>query len=212
MKSWLKLGAVVTSLVVFFAFWIPYVNPTRAPYPQLAYGEEPILQTTGQTGYTIFIRPEGAVTVTYPATFIRKAWTPPSYYIYSPLAENRTEIWEDSAGTATYAQVIAANPGISEVYRENYTASAALVSGQGDATIMRNGMTATQYLTGLGSQIGMTALQFAQYIITENVNLAPAAYRVEQEYMRLTYNAVPNATTVLELLAIPANYQIFCNQ
>jgi hypothetical protein len=238
MKSWLKLSAVVTCLVVFFAVFIPYVNPTHAPYPALAYGGEPIIQTTGQTGYTIFIRPEGELTATYPATFIRKAWTPPGYYIYSPVAENRTELWEDSAGTATFQEVISAcpslkpqvlnqvaqiratslartiavNPGISEVYRENYSAASALINGEGDTAIMRNGMTATQYLAGLGSQVNMTALQFAQYVIVDNVNLAPAAYRVEQEYMRLTYSAVPNSTTVMELLAIPADYLAFCNQ
>lgn len=238
MKNIVKFGAVVSLVIAFFVVWIPYVNPTHGPDPVLAADEQPIMTTSTHTGYTIFVRPEGATTVTYPSTFIRKAWTPPSYYIYSPLAENRTELWEDSAGTATLAEVkaacpalvpqmlnlvaqtrstalartIASNPGVSEVYRENYIAATAVRDGLGDTTVMRNNMTATQYLSGLGSQVGMTPLQFAQYVITENVNQAPAAYRVEQEYMRLTYNAIPNATTVGDLLRIPAEYQVFVNQ
>lgn len=191
-----------------------------------------------ETRYTIYIRPQGAVAVTYPTTFVRKAWQPPSYYISSPDPLNRTELWVDTAGSATFeeimtacsalrpgisqqiwqqrvnalAQVTAANAGVAFVYQENYTAAAAVVNGQGDQVLMSNGMTATQYCAGLGSQIGMDAVQFANYVIQEFNAVAPAAYAIEQEYLRLTYNVIPNSRSISELLALPAAYLAFCNQ
>lgn len=237
MKTFSKFAAAVSLVVVFFAFWIPYVNPKHGPAPVLAAGETPILTTTTSTGYTIFVRPEGATTVTYPATFIRKAWTPPSFYIYSPLAENRTELWEDSAGTATLAEVKAACPAlvpqtitlVNQIFDnslakavshspvrvfwwlENYEAALALTNGHG-SDVMKSGKTAEVYLTDMGLGVGMTALQMAQSIITEYRTNAPSSERIGNEYMRLTYTAIPNATLIGDLLRIPADFQLFCNQ
>lgn len=237
MKTFLKFAAALSVIITFFAFWIPYVNPKHGPAPVLAAGETPIISTTGHTGYTIFVRPQGELAPTYPSTFIRKVWTPPSFYIHSPLAENRTELWEDSAGIDTLTDVKAACPAfvpqhitlINQIFdnalaktlstnavrpwwwSENYEAASAVTNGRGD-TVMKGGKTAEQYLTLMGAGLDMTALQMAQSVITEYRNNAPKAERIGNEYMRIIYKAIPNATLIGDLLRIPADYQLFCNQ
>lgn len=188
--------------------------------------------------FTLFTRPQGALSVEYPATFVRKAWQPPCFNVNSPDPQCRTELWEDSAGVTTYEEIVTAcpslkpgiitqiaqqranalgrttssNAGIAMVYSENYAAAMAVVSGAGDQVIMKNYMNATDYCAGLGAQIGMTALEFANYVIQEASSMAPAAYRVEQEYLRLVYNVIPNSRSISELLALPAAYVVFCTQ
>jgi hypothetical protein len=194
-------------------------------------------QGTGSnaTGYTIYVRPQGQIANSYPTTFTRKAWQPPCYYIYSTDTSCRTELWEDSTGTATYGEIITAcpalkpqmitqveqiratalgrsvttNTGVMAVYQENYQAAVARLNGQQDIVLMKNNMTAEEYLTGLGSQIGMDSLQFAQYVIAESISLAPKAYEIEQEYLRLKYQVIPNTTSVAELMLIPVTFQTF---
>lgn len=236
LKFRLKFAAGV---VLFFALYIPFAMFASGPgqqYPPLAYGQEPAMQNTQSTGFSIYVRPQGQIANNYPSTYRFKAWQPPCYYINSPQEECRSELWQDDAGTATFSQVMTAfpalkpsmitqveqiratalarsttsNTGVMAVWEQNYQASVARLNGLQDVTLMKNGMTAEEYLTGLGAQIGMTSLQFAQYVINESVNLAPKAYEVEQEYLRLKYQLIPNTQSVLQLLTIPIDYQIFC--
>lgn len=141
----------------------------------------------------------------------------------------------DTAGSATAAAVLAACPnlratvisqikairktalaqlaidsGVSAVYAENYAAATAYKSGQGASTIMKDGQTAANYLTGFGAQLGMSAGQFADYIIAENRRVGPTAYQVEQEYLRLAYTAIPQDSDIDRLLAYPDEYRRFC--
>lgn len=102
------------------------------------------------------------------------------------------------------------NSGVSAIYDENYQASLAVSSGFGDTSIQRNGMTATQYLTGFGSRLGMTAAQFATYIIAENRRIGPTSYQVEDEYLRLAYRAIPQETDADILFAYPGSFRRFC--
>lgn len=241
MKRYLQLmfGAIVCMVA---ACAVISMSPPKDQAGQLVSGA-PIWNranattTAAEPTYTVYVRPQGALSVTYPSTFTRKVWQPPTFYINSTDPQGRTELWEDSAGTATFEQIMTAcpslrpgiitqiaqqranalgqstssNAGIALVYSENYSAAAAVVNGNGDMVLMKNGMTATAYCEGLGAQIGMTALQFANYVIQEANSMAPDAYRVEQEYLRLVYNVVPNSTSVSELLALPAAYVAFCN-
>lgn len=205
-----------------------------------AYASEPatIYYTTNgaEPTYSIYVRPQGQIPNSYPATYQSKAWQPPCYYINSPLPECRSELWKDSIGTATFDEIIlgfpalkpsmitqveqiratalgrstTTNTGVMAVWEQNYQAAVARLNGLQEVTLMKNGMTAEEYLSGLGAQIGMDSLQFAQYVINESINLAPKAYEIEQEYLRLKYQAIPNTTSVLELLTIPIDYQTFC--
>jgi hypothetical protein len=170
----------------------------------------------------------------YPATFTRMICTAPGFSIYSTAAERRVEVWSDTAGTATDAQVLAACPlrediivqikdiraaaleraakgaGVLAVYSENYSAATAMLAGAGDSTIMKDGQTAANYLAGFGARLGMTAAQFATYIIRENRRIGPEAYQVEDEYLRLAYGVIPAETSVDKLLAYPGDYRRFC--
>lgn len=174
-------------------------------------------------------------TVTLPTTFGKEVCRPASYSPYSIDPARRTRVFTDNAGIASDVAVLAAcpelradiiaevqniratalekatkNSGVYAVYDENYQASVAYVEGKGDLTEMRNGMTATQYLTGFGARLGMTAAQFAAYIIAENKRIGPTAYQVEDEYLRLAYGVIPNETSVAKLLAYPTDYRRFC--
>jgi hypothetical protein len=233
------LLAIVTVWAVLALNWTaPSGNSQQASGPRWNYANASVVESPK---YTIFIRPAGALSVEYPPTFVRKAWQPPSYYINSTDPQNRTELWEDTAGTATYDEImtacpslkpglitqiaqqrantlgrlISSNAGITFVWSENLTASGAVLSGAGDQVVMKNGMTATEYCADMGAvtgQTGMTALEFANYVKQEAQNMAPAPYRVEREYMRLVYNVIPGSRNIPDLLALPAAYVAFCNQ
>jgi hypothetical protein len=204
-------------------------------------------------GYTLFTRPlispqyivvHGAFQdesrlnpgpqVTYPATFSQMICKSASFSAYSTSASRRVEVWEDSAGTASDAQVLSAcplksdisdeiktirakglelstkNSGVLAVYSENYAAAVACLAGSCDSTIMKNGLTASQYLGGFGTRLGMTVNQFATYIVAENRKVGPAAYQIEDEYLRLAYSVIPAETSVSRLLAYPIDYRRFC--
>lgn len=166
------------------------------------------------------------------ATVIFKA---ANHNVYSATDTDRQILLDDPAGAATDSAVLAAfptlkakivadiqdiraqalekstkNSGVYAVYDENYQASVAFEAGQGDLTEMRNGMTATQYLSGFGARLGMTAAQFAAYIVAENKRVGPTAYQVEDEYLRLAYGVIPNETSVTKLLGYAAAYRAFC--
>lgn len=102
------------------------------------------------------------------------------------------------------------NSGVYAIYDENYQAAIAYDAGEGDVTVMRNNMTATDYLAGFGARLGMTAGQFAAYIISENHRVGPTNYQVEDEYLRLVYTVIPAEVSVERLLAYPADYRRFC--
>lgn len=80
----------------------------------------------------------------------------------------------------------AISSGVLAMYDANYAASVELLEGRGD-TVMKNGITAEVYLTGFGGRLGMTGIQFAQYIIDENRRVGPTVYEIEKRYLALTY-------------------------
>jgi len=234
----LKHSLVLAASIFLFTALLPLVASAAtlvANEPATIYyttnGSDPVV-----SGYSIYVRPQGQIANSYPATYQSKAWQPPCYYINSPLAECRSELWKDSVGIDTFNAIVTAfpalkpsmitqveqiratalarstttNTGVMAVWEQNYQAAVARLNGLQDVTIMKNGMTAEAYLAGLGAQIGMDSLQFAQYVINESINLAPKAYEIEQEYLRLKYQLIPNTQSVLELLTIPINYQTFC--
>ena len=71
--------------------------------------------------------------------------------------------------------------GVSRVYQENLVAANRYKSGS--ILPMANGMTPTEYLTGLGAPLGFHADQFANYILYENNRLGLIAYDVEKGYL-----------------------------
>lgn len=104
------------------------------------------------------------------------------------------------------------SPGISRIYSENYFASTEFQAGR-TTTPMVDGSTVAQYLGLLGSRIGMTATQFAAYIINENrgtVGLAIKAKDIEDEYLRLVYTAMPAMTGAQAVQAV-TDYTAFCD-
>ena len=177
------------------------------------------------------VRPNRGPIPAYPVTFSGQVCTAAD--IYSPDAASRTEVWLDAAGTATAAEVLTAcpglkaqvaeqlktirqlaldkvarSPGVLAVYDENYRAAQAYQAGAGDTTIMKDGRTATAYLAGFGARLGMTAGQFAAYIVSENQRVAPTA--IEDEYLRLVYGLIPTLQDVDILLGLPDSFRRFC--
>jgi hypothetical protein len=101
------------------------------------------------------------------------------------------------------------NSGVSAVYSVNYEAA---IKGAGDNTyILPSGETPNQRLTTLGQYVGMTAAQFAAYIIAENRGDYPSSAagkkmaNIEQEYMRIYYS-LPLITDV-----IVDTFKAFCD-
>ena len=103
------------------------------------------------------------------------------------------------------------SPGISRIYSENYFAAMELQAAR-PSTLMVCGVTVEAYLTALGLSLGMTAAQFAAYIINENrgtVGLAIKGNEIEKEYVRLVYLAMPAMTTAQAAQAV-TDYEAFC--
>lgn len=104
--------------------------------------------------------------------------------------------------------------GISRIYLDNITAATRLMNS--DATVMSTGQTPTDYLAGLGSQIGMNATQFAIYVINENLRLGapgqviPSAYDIEKHYL-LSSTQISLATSIDVVHAVVATYKAYCN-
>ena len=80
----------------------------------------------------------------------------------------------------------ARSAGILTIYETNYSAAENFLAGNPSA-VLHSGMTAEAHLTGFGANLGMTALQFANYVIAENHRVAPAMYSIERRYLALTY-------------------------
>jgi hypothetical protein len=171
----------------------------------------------------------------YPGTFGRMICRAPAFSLYSSNDANRAEVWSDSAGTATAAQVLAVctdlrskvaeeiktirkqsldriatdSSGVLAVYDENYRAALALTDGD-TSWLSKDGKNAETYLAAFGSRLGMTPPQFAAWIVAENRRIGAAASRVEDEYLRLAYSVVPTLTDIDQLLALPQQYREFC--
>jgi|GEM_PF-3925198 len=212
-----------------------------------------MLVTPVQAGYTIFTRDQvtpASITVhgvdgpvtrnnpgtvpVYPATFQSRICT--AQNLYSPAAADRTEVWGDSAGTATDAEVLAACPGLKTritdeitdirrqaldratrshgvfaVYDENYRAAYAVTHNNGSLE-MKNQITAEQYCAGMGSELTppLTAAQFADYILNENYRVGDPGYMDERQYLWFTRTVIPAEQSVDELLDLPNQYRRYC--
>lgn len=111
----------------------------------------------------------------------------------------------------------ARSAGILTIYETNYSAAENFLAGNPSA-ILHSGMTAEAHLTGFGANLGMTALQFANYVIAENHRVAPDMYAVERRYLALTYagDAEHGITPVAQLgtedavLQAVADFKTFC--
>ena len=107
--------------------------------------------------------------------------------------------------------------GVSAIYDTNYAAARHIVDGTG-TTVMKNGMTAIDYMSGFGRNFNMTAEQFANYIINENLRVGPTAYEIEKRYLALTYAGdIPNGiypinamTDINAIKQAAIDYRIFC--
>lgn len=103
--------------------------------------------------------------------------------------------------------------GIARTYLDNLFAAQKFLAA--DTSLMATGQTPEQYLSLLGVEIGMTAAQFANYIISENLRLTapnqtiPSAYDVEREYLKAQV-AAQSALTAEAVQAIVAGYIAFC--
>lgn len=98
--------------------------------------------------------------------------------------------------------------GVSEVYSENLKAAQALLAAQG-GTLMRDGSTAQAYLESMAAGMGITATQFAQYVVTENTAAAVKAREIEAEYVRLAYSYIPGCTFE-QVQTVAAEFAEYC--
>jgi hypothetical protein len=111
----------------------------------------------------------------------------------------------------------ALSAGILAIYDANYGAAVDFLNGLPDQDT-KNGMSAENYLAGFGARLNMTAIQFAQYIVDENLRVGPRAYEIEKRYLALTYGGDAGAgitpinflTTVEAIDAAVENYRLFC--
>ena len=111
----------------------------------------------------------------------------------------------------------AISAGIYAIYQTNYDAAVDYLNGSPDS-IMKNGMTPEAYLAGFGAKLNMTATQFANYIIAENLRVGPALYDIEKRYLALTYagdlanGIVPinYLTTETAILQAVINFKTYC--
>lgn len=172
--------------------------------------------------------------VSYPAGLGRLVCRSAGFSPYSSVVNRRQEVFE--TGTATDSEVFSACPGLKSeiktevteirkqaldritlnsgvlaVYSENYAAATAYKAGNG-SMLMKDGQTATAYLTGMGSQMtpALTVDQFATYIIGENRRVGPTAYDVEQQYLWFAYTVIPGEASIAELLDLPNQYRRYC--
>lgn len=108
-----------------------------------------------------------------------------------------------------------ANAGVGGVYDVNYEAAIAYDAGN-TTLVLRNGKTSGTHCTEFGTLLGMTAAQFAAYIIAENRQTTPTKrcavlmHEIEGEYLRLYCSAIA-AMTDADAIAAPAAYQAFCD-
>ncbi len=220
-------------LVIALAFSIISVNCAVAGYeivvqPQIA----PVYVTRqGAFGPVTFPNP-GPPAIQPAGTLV---YRPPNFSRYSSATANRRELWKTPTGAELDANILAAmtglkdkiradvlqvrkdalakittdNVGVLAIYDANYAAAKAVLDGAGDTTLAKDGRTATAYLTEFGGLLGMTAPQFATWIVAENERIGRLAVRVEDEYLRLTYSVIPAETSVSVLLSLPAQFRAF---
>lgn len=81
---------------------------------------------------------------------------------------------------------VALSAGILAVYQTNYDASIDYLNGEPNAEI-KIGVSCEEYLSEFGARLGMTATQFANYIVSENIRMGPNMRQVESRYLALTY-------------------------
>jgi len=94
--------------------------------------------------------------------------------------------------------------GVAAVYDENLLAAQRFTAT--DVTPMRGGQTPEQYLLAMGSKLGMTAPQFAAYVITENSLAARKAAAVEAVYLAFAYGRLV-ASTFESIQTLDSEYQ-----
>lgn len=107
--------------------------------------------------------------------------------------------------------------GVLAIYQANYNAAVSFLAG--DTTeVTPNGMNVTDYLAGFGARLGMTATQFANYIISSNQTVGQTAYNVESRYLALTYGGdsahgiipVNYMTTVSQIQTAVEAFESYC--
>jgi hypothetical protein len=111
----------------------------------------------------------------------------------------------------------AISSGILAIYNTNYEAAILFLEGK-RSEVMKTGMTAETYLTGFGTKLQMTALQFANYIIAENYRVGPNVYDIEKRYLALAYGGdIPNGIYPISVLPSKAavlkavaDFKTFC--
>ena len=101
------------------------------------------------------------------------------------------------------------SPGVSEIYAENLKAAQADAAGAGATTIMRDDTTAETYLGAMAAGMGISAAQFAAYVLAENTAAAIKAREIEAEYVRLAYTFIP-ACTFEQVQTVADGYRDFC--
>jgi hypothetical protein len=98
--------------------------------------------------------------------------------------------------------------GVQAVYDQNLTAAKAFKASD-IAFRTRDGRTAEDYLVTVGAATGMSAAQFADFIIAENTLGAQRCVEVESEYIRVGYEVIANATFE-SIQTVVSDYTAFC--
>lgn len=99
--------------------------------------------------------------------------------------------------------------GVSAVYDENVRAVNAYQAGEGDAVTMRDGTTATAYLTRMAQAMNVPVGSFVGYIIAENQAAATKAREIEVEYLRLVYVFIP-ACNFNQVKVVAKEFSDYC--
>jgi hypothetical protein len=85
--------------------------------------------------------------------------------------------------------------GISVIYSSNIDIARRYISG--DVSPVITGETPVEYLTNMGSLIGLSATQFANYIISESTRLGDSAATVEKKYLSVKAAATTGNVEIL---------------
>lgn len=166
--------------------------------------------------------------VSYPAGIGRFICRSAGFSPYSSADNHRQEVYE--GGTATDSEVFSAcpglkteiaakigdlrkqaldraaiSPGVLAVYDQNSAAASSSAS-----TTTRINISAGDYLSGMGSEVGMTGDQFKAYIVAENIRVGTPGYWAERQYLWLTRIVIPGEQYVDELLSLPEQYRRYC--
>lgn len=99
--------------------------------------------------------------------------------------------------------------GVSAVYDENVRAVTAYQAGAGDSVTMRDGTTATAYLTKMAVAMNVPVGSFVGYIVAENQAAATKAREIEVEYLRLVYVFIP-ACSFNQVKVLAKEFSDYC--